>query len=94
VYLQLLLCEERQAAAQSGTCDGSRLYPAPSWDENPDELRGPPVPDPGPLHTQKTPRAGGGEMCSRAKGSRLTASSGSGHFGRNVIESLLLRRFR
>ena len=35
---------------------------ARSWDENPDELRGPPVADSGLLHTQKTPRAGG-EKC-------------------------------
>ncbi len=36
-YLRLLLCEQRQGAAHSGIGDGSRLYPAPSWDENPDE---------------------------------------------------------
>jgi hypothetical protein len=64
-YLQLLLCEQRQGAAHSGTGDGSRLYPATGWDENPDERRGPPVADSGPLQTYKTPRAGGGK-CARA----------------------------
>ena len=42
-YLQLLLCEQRQGAAHSGICDGSRLYPAP------DSARvgAPPTPDGG-----------------------------------------------
>jgi hypothetical protein len=40
-YLQLLLCEERQAAAQSGIGDGSRLYPAP--------VLGPPLPPKKPI---------------------------------------------
>jgi hypothetical protein len=66
-YLQLLLCKQRQGAAHSGICDDSRLYPAPSWDENPGELWGPIGPDPGPLHTHKIPRAGGGNVLARER---------------------------
>jgi hypothetical protein len=46
--------------------DGSRLYPAPGWDENPDELWGPIAQDLGALRTDTPPRAGG-EKCARAR---------------------------
>ncbi len=60
--------------------DGSRLYPAPSWDENPDELRGPIEPDPRPS-THAISARGRGRMCSRARGSQLTALSSSSSRG-------------
>ena len=48
-------------------------HASPSWDENPDERRGPPVADSGSPCPHKTPRAGG-EKCARARGAALLAT--------------------